>query len=245
VSYGLFPPGKFALLATAHTARYGSSREQLGRFVVRNRDRALKWEHGYWYKYRPETLTLDTYMEARMISWPLCLHDCDIPVQMAGAFIVTTADRAAALKNRPAYILGTASPFSLHELLPEPLDDYVAKGRQLARHLWKNAGIRPEDIDVANLYDGFSIHVPLWLEALGFCDEGEGFAFAADPTLPLNTSSGNLGAGRTHGICHILDSVLQVQGRAGERQVEGARISLAITNTCDAGSGIVLASSPN
>jgi acetyl-CoA acetyltransferase len=242
--YGLFPPGKFALLATTHMAKYGSTREQLGRFVVRNRDQALKWEHGYWHQYQPQGLTLDQYLEVRMISAPLCLYDCDIPVQMAGAFIVTTADRASNLRQRPAFVLGAANPISLHELLPEPLDDHLAKGRQLARQLWKASGVGPSDIDVANLYDGFSVHTPIWAEALGLCEAGDGFAFAAAPTLPLNTSSGNLGAGRTHGICHILESVLQVQGRAGERQVTGAQVALAVTNTCDAGAGIVLASSP-
>ena len=243
--YGVFPPGKFALLATAHMARYGSTREQLGQFVVRNRDEALKWEHGYWYQYAPQKLTLEAYLGSRMISSPLCLYDCDLPVQMAGAFVITSEERARDLRHPPAYVIGTSNPASLHQLAPQSLDGYMSRGRHLARRLWENAGIGPNDVDVANLYDGFSVHTPLWAEALGFCGEGEGFEFVASPSLPLNTSSGNLGGGRTHGIGQIMDTVLQVQRRAGQRQVDGAEVCVSVTQPCDSASGIVLASSPN
>jgi acetyl-CoA acetyltransferase len=239
--YGLFAPAKFALFANAHVARYGSTREQLAHFVIRNRKQALKWEHGYWYQHSPEPLELKDYMAARMVSSPLCLYDCDLPVQAAAAFVVTSVERARDLRNPPAYVLGTSNPYSLRRLAPQSLDEYLDDGRRLGRHLWRGAGVTAVDVDVVNLYDGFSVHTPLWSEALGFCGEGEGFAFAASPTLPLNTSSGNLGAGRTHGIAQIMDSVLQVQGRSGERQVPGAEIAVAVTNPCDNGAGFVFA----
>jgi acetyl-CoA acetyltransferase len=124
------------------------------------------------------------------------------------------------------------------------LDDYMEDGRQVGRHLWANSGVAPSDVVVANLYDGLSIHAPLWAEALGFCSEGEGFDFIAAPPMPLNTSSGSLGSGRTHGIAHIMDSVLQVQGRAGARQVPGADCCVAVTNPCDRGSAFVLGAEP-
>jgi acetyl-CoA acetyltransferase len=242
--YGMFAPAKFALLATAHMAKYGSSRGELARFVVRNREQALQWPYGYWYQHSPAPLTTDTYLAARMVSSPLCLYDCDLPVQAAAAFVVTTADRAQDLRHRPAYVLATASPYSLRRLAPQSLEEYLEDGRRLANHLWRTAGIDPTDVDVANLYDGFSVHTPLWAEALGLCREGEGFAFVAEPTLPLNTSSGNLGSGRTHGIPHLIDSVLQTQRRAGTRQMEGVEICVAVTNPCDNGAGFVFSNSP-
>lgn len=121
----------------------------------------------------------------------------------------------------------------------------MADGREIARHLWANAGLGPRNVDVANLYDGFSIFTPLWAEALGLCNEGDGFLFAASPPLPLNTSSGSLGAGRTHGTAQIMDSVLQIQGRSGLRQAEKADICLAATNPCTIGTGFVFGRTQN
>jgi acetyl-CoA acetyltransferase len=243
--YGVFAPAMYAHFAVEHFHRYGSTREQLGAFVVRNREQALKWEYGYWFQHGAPRLSIKEYLDARKISEPLGLFDCDIPVQAAGAFVVTSAERARDLKNRPAYVLATSNPFSASRRKNfKLLDDYLEDGKQLSRHLWDMAGIGPTHVDLANLYDGFSIHTPLWAEALGLCDEGDGFAFVANPNLPLNTSSGSLGAGRVHGIAHIMDSVLQVQGRSGDRQVKGSEIAVAATNPCDTGAGFVFASSP-
>ncbi len=86
---------------------------------------------------------------------------------------------------------------------------------------------------------------PMWAEALGFCGEGEGFSWMNQPTLPLNTSSGNLGSGRTHGISQILDSVLQLMGRAGKRQVPNAEVAVATGYLLDSGRGIVFGTQPN
>lgn len=245
--YGVFVPAIWGRYGLEHFHRYGSSREELGAFVVRNRAQALKWEYGYWAQYSPTLLTLEDYLTARIISEPLGLFDCDIPVQAAGAFVVTTAERAQHLKNPPAYVLATSSPFTVSRGGPNSsnlsLDEYMVDGKQLARHLWDIAGIGPGDVDVANLYDGFSTEAPLWAEALGFCGEGEGFAFVAEPSLPLNTSGGSLGAGRTHGIAHIMDSVMQIQKRSGSRQVQEVEVALAVTNPCDIGAGFVFCSS--
>lgn len=85
----------------------------------------------------------------------------------------------------------------------------------------------------------------MWAEALGFCKKGEGFAWIADPDVPLNTSSGNLGAGRMHGIPHLMDSCLQVMGKAGERQVPDARYAVATMATVQIGGGLVFGREPN
>ena len=105
------------------------------------------------------------------------------------------------------------------------------------------AGLGPADVDVVNVYDGFSIFVPLWLETLGFCKEGEAFDFmtddviAIDGKLPLNTSGGNLGSGRMHGVPHFMDTVLQVMGRSGPRQVNNVEIALVTAGGQPGGTG--------
>src|SRR5207248_1163933 len=108
------------------------------------------------------------------------------------------------------------------------LEEYMAIGKVTATNLCRNAGIAPEDIDLVNLYDGFSPVTPFWVESLGLCGEGESFAWVADPAIPLNTSSGNLGAGRMHGVPHLMDGALQVMGRSGARQVKDAGIAVSI-----------------
>ena len=105
-------------------------------------------------------------------------------------------------------------------------------GAMVGRHLWRQAGVGPEDVSIANLYDGFSMLTPMWAEALGFCGEGEGFSWMNETSLPLNTSSGNLGSGRTHGISQMLDSVLQLMGRARPTRRSKARSSPSPPATC-------------
>ena len=225
--------------------KYGATREQMAAFVSNNRQNALKWEHGYWYQHGGGPLTIEDYMTSRMISYPMCIFDCDIPVQGCGAFVVTTAERAKDLRQPPAYVLSTSAPVNARMGIAHSLEEFAAAGARLGSTLLSNAGIGPGDVDVANLYDGFSILTPLWAEALGFCGEGEGFSFITAPTLALNTSSGNLGAGRMHGVPQIMDSVLQVMGRSGPRQVENAHIALAVVLPLDAGKGLVFSKSPS
>ncbi|MCH8190073.1 MAG: thiolase family protein [Chloroflexi bacterium] len=244
-SYGLFAPGMYALFMQKYMDKYGATREQMAAFASNNRQNALKWEHGYWYQHGGGPLTIEDYMTSRMISYPMCIFDCDIPVQGCGAFVVTTAERAKDLRQPPAYVLSTSAPVNARMGIAHSLEEFAEAGARLGSTLLSNAGIGPGDVDVANLYDGFSILTPLWAEALGFCGEGEGFSFITAPTLALNTSSGNLGAGRMHGVPQIMDSVLQVTGRSGPRQVENAHIALAVVLPLDAGKGLVFSKSPS
>jgi acetyl-CoA acetyltransferase len=121
-------------------------------------------------------------------------------------------------------------------------------GARVALELWRDTGLRQADVSVANLYDGFSIITMLWLEALGFCDPGEAFEFiqdgriALDGKLPLNPCGGSLGAGRMHGAAHLVDSIQQVQGRAGQRQVPGAQVALTSIGPASVGACIMFAS---
>ena len=242
--YGIFAPGSFAHYAQRHMDLYGGTREQMAEFASKNRDRALQWEYGYWAQHGGGRLTVDDYMTSRMISYPLCIHDCDIPVQACAAFVLTNEERAKDLRNPPVYVRGTSAPVGAPKSLVMSLEEFMECGAMVGRHLWRQAGVGPEDVSIANLYDGFSMLTPMWAEALGFCGEGEGFSWMNETSLPLNTSSGNLGSGRTHGISQMLDSVLQLMGRAGPRQIEGAELAVATGYLLDSGRGIVFGKDP-
>jgi acetyl-CoA acetyltransferase len=246
--YGSFYPTTWSQMWHRYQQKYKSgSREQMSTYVRQLRDNGLKWEYSYWALRGGRPLSFDDYMSGRLVCTPMSLYDCDIPVHAAGAFILTTSERARDLRRPPAYIHGavTSAPVSPATLQPFTLEGEIEAGRQLAARLRAATGACPANIDTANLYDGFSFITPLWLESLGFCGEGETFDFMQDgnvsPTgsLPLNTSGGSLGAGRLHGVTHLMESVLQVTGRAGERQLKDAHLSLAAVGPQSRGSAIL------
>jgi acetyl-CoA acetyltransferase len=206
-------------------------------FICNNRENALCNEKGYWFNYRPEHLGVEEYMNGRMVADPFCIHDCDVPVQGCAAYVMTTKEQAKGAPNNAAYVVGFSrftdgiSEASRSSSLG-PLETLQKISRGIGDSLWEETGLKPRDISTANLYDGFSYFVYLWLEGLGFCDEGEAFDYVQDGRvsisgeLPLNTSGGNLGEGRMHGAPHITEAALQVMGRAGPRQIKDNTLSL-------------------
>jgi acetyl-CoA acetyltransferase len=232
-TYGVTPVALAAFLMRRYMDKYNPRREDLGTFLVENRKLAMLWEWGYWRQYKPELLTLEQYMEARPVASTLGLYDCDLPVHGCAAMVITTPERARDLRHSPAYVLGTASPQPHIDNANWLYEPYMEDGKHVARVLYESAGVSAADVSVVNMYDGFSIFVPMWMEAFGLCGEGEGFAILADRrsrldgALPVNTSSGNQGAGRMHGLPHIIDAALQVMGRSGERQIANPDISIA------------------
>jgi acetyl-CoA acetyltransferase len=246
--FGAFNASIWARMWTRYQDIYKSgSREQMSTFVLQERTSGLLWEHSYWRQHRPELLTKEEYLSARVAATPMSILDCDIPVQGAGAFVVTTAERARDLPHSPAHVLGIASPLSpsLVNTWTVPLEEEYMSGARVAAQLWADSGLGPGDIDIANVYDGYSIIAMIWLEVLGFCGQGEAFEFiqggriARDGPLPLNTSGGNLGAGRMHGVPHLMDAILQVQGRSGPRQITRADTVLAAVGPQTWGSAMI------
>ncbi len=223
VPYGFTSPVSWhAMTAQRYMALYGATRDHFATFIVDNRQKTNLNPKAYFFG---TPLTREEYLNARMISDPLTIYDCDIPVDGCAAVILTTAERAQDLRHPPAFITAyaqTTIPSRAGFIDPEFLWE---GGEHLARKLWQAAGIGPQDVGAAMLYDGFSIFVFFWLEALGFCPRGEAFRFIADGRttlggeLPLNTSGGSLGEGRLHGMSHIAEAALQVMGRAEARQV--------------------------
>jgi acetyl-CoA acetyltransferase len=227
--YGFGGPGQHMAVAyTRWLERHHQHREKMATLAVTQRRHGLKNPHSYF----KVPLTREEYLNSRMVAHPFCLYDCDIPVQGAVAIVLTTADRARDLRPRPAYIAGYGQRLAF-EVAGRigSLSSYMEGGRSSARLTWERSGFNPKDVDVAQIYDGFSASVIYGLESYGFCKEGEALDFIQDGRmeldgeLPLNTFGGSLSTGRIHGLWHIIEGALQASGRAGERQVEDVNVS--------------------
>jgi acetyl-CoA acetyltransferase len=185
--------------------------------------------HAYFYN---TPLTREDHLNARMVAYPFCLFDCDIPVQGAVALVLTTAERARDLHPRPAYLAGYGQRLAF-EVVGRigSLSNYMEGGSSSARLTWERSGFTPTEVDVAQIYDGFSASVLYGLESYGFCQEGEALDFIQDGrieldgALPLNTFGGSLSTGRIHGLWHIIEGALQAAGRAGACQVKEVNVS--------------------
>ena len=211
---------------------YGAKREHMATLVTNSRHNANLNEAAYFYT---QPMSFDDYMNARMISDPLSLFDCDIPVEGCIALLLTTGDRATDLKQKPAYIAGFGQQATKRpSLTTYTMDDHMICGGSTTSKIWEMSGLGPKDIQAAQLYDGFSPSTYYWLEAAGFCGRGEAWQFvqdgrvALDGELPVNTFGGSLSEGRLHGMGHLAEAVRQVTGRAGPRQVANCSASIAL-----------------
>ena len=172
-----------------------------------------------------------------MVNDPICKFDCDIPVDGVAAFVFTSAERARDLPHRPVYVAGYATGAPVRHRLPLhwPLDDIMEVGEETARRLWERSGLGPADVDLPQVYDGFSPFVYLWMESLSLCPVGEahrvviegGIDSDREGALPVLCGGGALGNGRMHGVPQMLECYLQLAGRAGERQRANVSIGVA------------------
>ncbi len=214
-----------ALLAQRHFHEYGTTREQLA-WVALNARRNAAGNPKAVYR---DPMALEDYFAARMISTPFCLFDCDVPVDGATAVIVSWRDGARVLQRQPIAVEAVGS--ALHGRPSwEQFDDLTTMAaRDAGAMLWRRTDLRPSDVDVAELYDGFSFIALTWLESLGFCGKGEGGPFieggkriALDGEIPLNTNGGQLSGGRLHGYGFLHEACVQLWGEGGARQVPDA-----------------------
>ncbi|HZU74673.1 MAG TPA: acetyl-CoA acetyltransferase [Acidimicrobiales bacterium] len=236
--YGLrMPMGPYAMAATRHMAQYGTTAEQLAEIAVSTRQ---------WATMNPkaryqEPITVEDVLASPMQTSPLHLLDCCLVTDGAGAFVMTSAERARTLKNPPVYVLGAGTCHD-HSMISQMPDLTITPGVVSGASAFAMAGIKPGDVDVLEGYDSFTITALLHLEDLGFCPKGEGGRFAADGatapggSLPMNTNGGGLSY--THpgmyGMFLIVEAVRQLRGEGGPRQVPGAEVAVAH------GSGMVL-----
>jgi acetyl-CoA acetyltransferase len=218
-----------AMQARRYMHDYGLSKEQLGWVALTGRRHAELNDHAVLRA----AMTMDDYLNAPMISDPLGRLDCDLPIDGAVGLVLSAAATAADCPNPPVRLeaVGCAN-HGTHGWEPR-LDFPAMAARDAAAQMWARTDLKPADVDVAELYDGFSILTVSWLEALGFCAEGEGGAFVDGGTriglkgeLPLNTYGGQLSAGRLHGFWLFHEAVSQLRGQAGSRQIEGAHVAV-------------------
>jgi acetyl-CoA acetyltransferase len=209
-----------AQFATRHMKRYGLTREQLAQVALNDHANAALNPSAIV----KEPLTMDKYMGARMISSPFCLYDCDRFTDASTVMIVSAGDALDEVKCIPIRIAASAGSVDRYSWDQAEYASAYATGRDL----WKFTDYTVKDVDTVQLYDGFAFQPITWLEGLGFCELGEGGRFieggtriARDGELPMNTGGGQLGWGRLHGFGFAYESVVQLRGQAGARQITG------------------------
>ncbi|MGO9511297.1 MAG: thiolase family protein [Mycobacterium sp.] len=210
-----------ALNCRRHMHLYGTTKEQLGRIALNGRRNAALNPRAV---YR-DPMTMADYLGARLVSTPFGLLDCDVPIDGSVAVVVSHAEYARDCPHRAVAVEaiggsdGAGGWFHRADYPKMSMSDATAQ-------MWSRTELTPADLDVAQLYDGFTFLTLAWLEALGVCGDGEGGPFveggtriARDGKLPLNTYGGQLSAGRMHGYWALHEGCLQLRGEAGERQV--------------------------
>ena len=211
-----------AMMAQRHMHEFGTTREQLGQISLVARANAALNPKAIFR----DPLTLDDYLGARMISWPFGLFDCDVPCDGSTALVVSRGDAAPDLRRPPVAIESVGSALRGRPSWDQWDDLTTMALRDAAAMMWERSDLRPTDVDVAEMYDGFSFITLAWIEALGFCGKGEGGPFveggaaiAHDGPLPINTNGGQLSAGRLHGYGFLHEACVQLWGEGGERQL--------------------------
>jgi acetyl-CoA acetyltransferase len=222
-----------ALIASNYFHRYGATREALGWIAINQRANAALNPDAL---YR-DPMTMDDYLGARMISTPFGLYDCDVPMDAGVAVIVSAVDTARDLAKPPVFVEAVGTQVTERFAWDQSTMSHEPQTLGPSAHLWSRTSLRPSDVQVAELYDGFTFNCLSWLEALGFCGVGEAGDFVAGGRniardggiVALNTHGGQLSAGRTHGMGMIHEAVVQLRGEGGDRQVEGCAVAAVST----------------
>ena len=211
-----------AQYAMRHMKDYGMTREQLAQVALNaTRNASLNPRAGAITK---EPLTMEKYMSGRMISSPFCLYDCDRFTDCSTVIIVSAGDALDEVSPNPVRIAATAGSVDRWSWdQAEWMASYPT-----GKALWTKTDYKPKDVDTVQFYDGFAFFPISWLEALGFCEVGEGHRFieggtriAINGELPMNTGGGQIGAGRLHGFGFAHEAATQLRGKAGARQIPG------------------------
>ena len=228
-----YPVSMYALAASRHMHEYGTTREQLAEVAVAARE---------WAKLNPrafvrDDLSVEDVLDSRMVSSPLTVLDCCLVTDGGGAVLATSAGRARNLRKPPVYLLG-AGEAHWHRNISQMPNLTVSAAAESGPRAYRMAKIVPEDVDVAMLYDAFTINTVLFLEDLGFCEKGEGGAFVSGGRispggeLAVNTNGGGLSYNHPgmYGLLLLVEATRQLRGECGERQVAGTNMALVHGN---------------
>src|SRR6185312_8691941 len=196
----------------------------------------------HWANRNPDAfvkgpLTIADVRAARMVCDPFTVRDCCLVTDGAGAIVMVAADRAKAAPKPPVYFLGGGFATTHRQISSMP-DLTVTGAVQSGQRAFAMAGLRPSDVDVAELYDAFTINTILFLEDLGFCPKGEGGRFVSGGrigpkgSLPVNTNGGGLSYCHPgmYGLFLLIEAVRQLRGECGARQVAQAETALVHGN---------------
>lgn len=229
--YGLSLVGAYAMVARRHMHEFGTTSEQLAEIAVGVREFAGLNPDAL---YR-DPITVDDVLASRMIADPLHKLDCCVVSDGGGAFVMTTEERARDLAQPPVHVLGAAGA-QTHWNVSQMPDFTTSAAAKCGPEAFAQAGLRPDDVDVLQLYDSFTITILTLIEDLGFCEKGEGGPFVAEGHLrrggrfPLNTDGGGLSSSHSgmRGIFLIVEAVRQLRGQAGAAQVPDCEVALAV-----------------
>lgn len=218
-----------SMFASRHMHEYGTTFEQLGAVAVSARQ---------WAQLNPDArfhgrpLTIEEYLDAPIMTSPLRKFDCCLQSDLGVAFVLTTADRAREAKQKPVYIKGVGQGDHAREFWWDKSNYTRVDAAFTSKHAFDQAGITLKDIDVAQLYDCFTMEMIFYMEDYGWCEKGEGGAFVASGAIapggliPMNTYGGLLAGGYLFDFPCVYEAVIQLRGQAGARQVEDAKIAL-------------------
>ena len=228
--YGPTVPAYYALIAQAHMAEFGTTQEQFAGIAVACREHAARNPSAQMR----ELISVEDVLESRMIADPLHLLDCSLVSDGGSAIVLTSAERAADMSQTPIYLLGAGEAHS-HEHISAARNLTTSAAKEAGRRAFEMSGLRPTDMDFAQLYDCFTPTVLVELEDLGFCKKGEGGAFVESGallpggSLPVNTHGGLLShshPGNPGSMFALTESVVQLRGEANDRQVANAKNAL-------------------
>lgn len=219
----------FAMMASRYAHEFGLSEEELASVAITFR----AWAALTPGAQRREPMDLDAYRKSPMISTPFRVADCCLLTDGAAAYVVSAADRAADMPRTPAVIEGvglatTRYPISM--IFTQSDDLLAIPGRKSAEIAYAMAGLGPADLDLVQLYDGFSIVAILQAEMLGLCEPGQGQKFfaagraAPGGDKPVNTSGGHMSGAYLPGVTLVVEAVRQLRGERGEAQVKDAQV---------------------
>lgn len=229
--HGITFPGLFALMATAHMHKYGTTEKQLATVAVKNHYHGSLNPKAHMQK----EITLETALNSRVIAWPLKLYDCSLITDGASCLILTKPELAYKYTDMPVHIIGSGQASETIGMYERKDYTSLTAAKKAAKMAYEMAGIKPEDINVAEVHDCFTIAEIIAYEDLGFCKPGEGGKLVENGEtklggrIPVNTSGGLKSKGHpvgATGTAQAYEMYLQLTGQAEKRQVKNAKIGL-------------------
>jgi acetyl-CoA C-acetyltransferase len=230
--HGITFPGLFALMATAHMHKYGTTEEQLAMVAVKNHNNGILNPKAHMQK----VVTLEKVMSSRVVAWPLKLYDCSLITDGASCLILTRPDLAKKFTDTPVQIVGSGQASDAIGIYEREELTSMKAGRLAGQEAYKMAGVKPKDLDIAEVHDCFTIAEIIAYEDLGLCKPGKGGSLVEEGTttldgeFPVNPSGGLKSKGHpvgATGTAQAYEIYMQLTGQAEKRQVSGAEVALS------------------